>query len=253
MASSIRADIALVERGLFESRAKARAAIEAGLVMADGVRVAKASEALAADAQVEASAPHPWVSRGGVKLVHALGVFGFDPAGRLCLDIGASTGGFTQVLLTRGAALVIAVDVGQGQLHPSVASDPRVVSLEKTDARMLTDEMIEGATRGAGIDANAPRLIACDVSFIALDKILPPVLALATPGSELVALIKPQFEAGVGRRKRGVIKDAGLHRQICDRILELIQSLGWQVLGIEASPIVGGDGNREFLIGARRA
>jgi 23S rRNA (cytidine1920-2'-O)/16S rRNA (cytidine1409-2'-O)-methyltransferase len=251
MASRIRADIALVERGLFESRAKARAAIEAGLVSADGVRVAKASEALAPDARVEANAPHPWVSRGGVKLAHALEVFGLDPSGRVCLDVGASTGGFTQVLLARGAALVIAADVGQGQLHPSLANDARVVSLEKTDARELMRQTIEDAARQAGLDANAPMLISCDVSFIGLDKVLPPVLALATPGSALVALIKPQFEAGTGRRKGGVVKDAALHQQICSDIARLVTSLGWNVLGIEPSPILGGDGNREFLIGAR--
>jgi 23S rRNA (cytidine1920-2'-O)/16S rRNA (cytidine1409-2'-O)-methyltransferase len=253
MASRIRADVALVERGFFESRAKARAAIEAGLVTADGVRVAKASDALAPDARVAATAPHPWVSRGGVKLAHALDVFGFDPAGRLCLDIGASTGGFTHVLLMRGAALVIAIDVGQGQLHAKVASDARVVSLEKTDARMLTRETIETAARTAYINVHAPLFIACDVSFISLEHILPAVLALATPGTEMVALIKPQFEAGVGRRKGGVVKDVSVHEQICERVAQLAASLGWNVLGLEPSPILGGEGNREFLIGARRA
>jgi 23S rRNA (cytidine1920-2'-O)/16S rRNA (cytidine1409-2'-O)-methyltransferase len=252
MASRIRADLALVERGLFESRAKARAAIEAGLVTVDGVPVAKPSEGLAPEARVEASAPHPWVSRGGVKLEHALDRFGFDPAGRLCLDIGASTGGFTQVLLVRGAARVIAVDVGHGQLHASLANDPRVASLEKTDARVLTRGKIEDVARKAGLAANAPMFIACDVSFIGLDKVLPPVLTLATPGSALAALIKPQFEAGAGRRKRGVVKDAALHEQICEGIRQLVTSLGWQVLGVEPSPILGGEGNREFLLGARR-
>jgi 23S rRNA (cytidine1920-2'-O)/16S rRNA (cytidine1409-2'-O)-methyltransferase len=253
MASRIRADIALVERGFFESRAKARAAIEAGLVTADDVRVGKASQALAPEACVEASAPHPWVSRGGVKLAHALEHFGFDPAGRLCLDIGASTGGFTHVLLARGAALVIAVDVGHGQLHRSLASDPRVVPLEKTDARALTGEVIMSAARDAGLEPNTAIMIACDVSFIGLDKVLPPVLALATAGSEVVALIKPQFEAGAGRRKGGVVKDAALHEQICNDVAQHVTALGFDVLGIEASPIRGGHGNREFLIGARRA
>jgi 23S rRNA (cytidine1920-2'-O)/16S rRNA (cytidine1409-2'-O)-methyltransferase len=252
MASRIRADVALVERGLFESRAKARAAIEAGLVKADGVRVSKPSEPLSPDARVVASAPHPWVSRGGVKLAHALDWFGFNPAGRLCLDIGASTGGFTQVLLARGAALVIAVDVGHGQLHPSLADDPRVLSLEKTDARALTRETIERAARDAGLDAHAPMLMTCDVSFIGLDRILPAVLALTTPGSELIGLIKPQFEAGAGRRKQGVVKDAAVHEQVCKDIAQTVTSLGFNVLGIEASPILGGEGNREFLIGARR-
>ncbi|MBV8850610.1 MAG: TlyA family RNA methyltransferase [Methylobacteriaceae bacterium] len=253
MPSRIRADVALVERGLFESRAKARAAIEAGLVTADGRGVAKAAEALSPAARIEARAAHPWVSRGGVKLTHALDVFGLDPSGRLCLDIGASTGGFTHVLLACGAALVIAVDVGQGQLHPSLAGDTRVVSLEKTDARTLTCETIDATARKAGLDAARPMLIACDVSFISLDKVLPHVLGLTSPGSELVALIKPQFEAGAARRKGGVVKDASMHEQICQRIAALIGSLGWKVIGIEPSPIAGGDGNREFLIGAHRA
>jgi 23S rRNA (cytidine1920-2'-O)/16S rRNA (cytidine1409-2'-O)-methyltransferase len=252
MASRIRADIALVERGLFESRAKARAAIEAGLVKADGVHVSKASAPLSPGARVEASPPHPWVSRGGVKLAHALEHFGFDPAGRPCLDIGASTGGFTQVLLARGAALVIAVDVGQGQLHPSLASDAHVVSLEKTDARALTRERIEDLTRKAAVDSNAPMMITCDVSFIGLDKVLPPLLALATPQSELVALIKPQFEAGAARRKGGIVRDAAVHEQSCNSVAALVRSLGWNVVGVEPSPILGGHGNREFLIGARR-
>jgi 23S rRNA (cytidine1920-2'-O)/16S rRNA (cytidine1409-2'-O)-methyltransferase len=251
MASGIRADVALVERGLFESRAKARAAIEAGLVKADGVPVAKASEPLPPDARVEASAAHPWVSRGGVKLAHALDVFGFDPAGRLCLDVGASTGGFTQVLLARGAALVIAIDVGHGQLHPSLASDARISSLEKTDARALTRDLIANAARPAGLDASRPMLIACDVSFIGLDKVLPPALALAPHASELVALIKPQFEAGAARRKGGIVKDRAMHEQICRSVADLVTSLGWTAIGIEPSPIPGGDGNREFLIGAR--
>jgi 23S rRNA (cytidine1920-2'-O)/16S rRNA (cytidine1409-2'-O)-methyltransferase len=253
MASRIRADVALVERGFFESRAKAREAIEAGLVTADGRPLGKASETLAPDVRIEARAPYPWVSRGGVKLAHALDGFGFDPGGRLCLDIGASTGGFTQVMLARGAVLVIAVDVGHGQLHPSLASDARVVSLEKTDARALRRGMIETAARNLALDADGTMLIACDVSFIGLDKVLPAVLALASPGSELVALIKPQFEAGAARRKGGIIKDAAMHEQICKATADFVTSLEWNVLGIEPSPILGGGGNREFLIGARRA
>jgi 23S rRNA (cytidine1920-2'-O)/16S rRNA (cytidine1409-2'-O)-methyltransferase len=252
MVSRVRADVALVERGFFESRAKARAAIEAGLVAADGVRVSKPSEPLSPDARIEASALHPWVSRGGVKLTHGLDVFGFDPAGRLCLDIGASTGGFTQVLLARGAALVIAVDIGHGQLHPSLGSDARVVSLEKTDARVLTRDWIADAARHAVVDITQPMMIACDVSFIGLEKVLPPVLALAPHANELVALIKPQFEAGAARRKGGIVKDGAMHEQICRSVADLVTSLGWTVIGIEPSPIPGGDGNREFLLGARR-
>jgi 23S rRNA (cytidine1920-2'-O)/16S rRNA (cytidine1409-2'-O)-methyltransferase len=148
--------------------------------------------------------------------------------------------------------LVIAVDIGHGQLHPSLASDARVLSSEKTDARALTRDLIANAARPAGLDASRPMLIACDVSFIGLDKALPPVLALAPPASELVALIKPQFEAGAARRKGGIVKDGALHEQICRRVTDLVTSLDWNVLGIEPSPIPGGDGNREFLLGARR-
>ncbi|GAC1553347.1 MAG: TlyA family RNA methyltransferase [Beijerinckiaceae bacterium] len=252
MAARVRADVALVERGLFESRAKARAAIEAGLVVADGVAVAKPSETLSAEAVVRAQTAYPWVSRGGVKLAHGLDHFGFDPSGKVALDIGASTGGFTQVLLARGAAAVIAVDVGHGQLHASLAGEPRVVSLEKIDARALTPEMIEAAAQRAGMEAERPMMVTCDVSFIALEKILPHVLALTAPRCELVALIKPQFEAGAGRRKRGIVKDSDLHDQVCAAIATLVASLGWHVIGIEPSPILGGDGNREFLLAARR-
>lgn len=242
MADGMRADLALVARGLFDSRARAQAAIAAGLVTVDGRPVRKASESIAADAAVTAEAPHPWVSRGGVKLEAALEAFAIDPAGRTCLDLGASTGGFTQVLLARGAARVYAVDVGHGQLHPSVAAEPRVVPLEGTDARRLTRAEI-----GDPID-----LVVADVSFISLKLVLPPVLALCGAGCALAALIKPQFEAGRAHVRKGIVKDAAIHVQVCDEIGALVQGLGFGVTGIIPSPIAGGDGNREFLIGARR-
>jgi 23S rRNA (cytidine1920-2'-O)/16S rRNA (cytidine1409-2'-O)-methyltransferase len=238
-----RADTLLVERGFFESRAKARAAIEAGLVRADGQVVAKPAANLAPDARIEASAPHPWVSRAGLKLVAGLDAFGFDPAGQTCLDIGASTGGFTQVLLSRRAVKVFAVDVGHGQLHAILRDEPRVVSLEGVDARRLDTTTI----------TPAPQMIVCDASFISLTLILSPVLALAAPGAALVALIKPQFEAGRGRVKKGVVRDAAVHEEVCETARRHIETLGWRVLGVVPSPIDGGDGNREFLLGAVHA
>jgi len=237
-----RIDVALVERGLFPSRAKAREAIEAGLVLLDGRKVAKPSEPVAADAQIEASAPYEWVSRGGVKLAAALDAFAIDPQGRACLDVGASTGGFAHVLLSRGAASVTCVDVGTGQLHPTIAADPRVKAMEQTDARKLV----------AADLPQAPNLIVIDVSFISLDRLLPHVLSLAAPTAKLVALIKPQFEAGPEHVKKGVIRDTNIHAIVCAKIEELIADCGWRRIGLIASPIQGGDGNREFLIGAER-
>jgi 23S rRNA (cytidine1920-2'-O)/16S rRNA (cytidine1409-2'-O)-methyltransferase len=237
-----RADIALVERGFFASRAKAREAIEAGLVTLDGRMVAKPSEPVAEDARLEASAPYPWVSRGGVKLAAALDAFAIDPTGRQALDIGASTGGFAHVLLARGAAHVTCVDVGHGQLHPVIASDPRVTSLEKRDARALD---------AADLPA-PPQIIVCDVSFISLSLVLPAVLALAAPQAEAALLIKPQFEVGPDFVKKGLVRDASAQRRACEKIQSLVESLGWRLIGLIPSPIEGGDGNREFLLGARR-
>jgi len=237
-----RADIALVERGLFASRAKAREAIEAGLVTLDGRVVAKPSEPVAESAQLAASAPYPWVSRGGVKLAAALDAFAIDPSGKQALDIGASTGGFAHVLLTRGAAHVTCVDVGHGQLHPLVAGDSRVKSLEKRDARTLT---------AADLPA-PPQLVVCDVSFISLSLILPTVLALVAPEAEAALLIKPQFEVGPDFVKKGIVRDAQAQGRACEKIQSLVEHLGWRVLGLTPSPIEGGDGNREFLLGARR-
>jgi 23S rRNA (cytidine1920-2'-O)/16S rRNA (cytidine1409-2'-O)-methyltransferase len=237
-----RADIALVERGFFASRAKAREAIEAGLVTLDGRPVAKPSEPVADSALLAASAPYPYVSRGGVKLAAALDAFALDPSGKQALDIGASTGGFSDVLLTRDAAHVTCVDVGHSQLHPRIAQDLRVTSFEKRDARALS---------AADLPA-PPQIIVCDVSFISLEKILPPVLALAAPRAEAVLLIKPQFEVGPEHVKKGLVRDEVAQKGACGRIEALVEKLGWRVIGLIPSPIAGGDGNREFLLGARR-
>jgi 23S rRNA (cytidine1920-2'-O)/16S rRNA (cytidine1409-2'-O)-methyltransferase len=241
-ASRQRIDRLLVERGLFESRTKAQAAIEAGLVTVDGRMVAKASEEIPADAKLHASAVHPYVSRGGVKLAAALDQFHVDPKGRVCLDVGASTGGFTQVLLERGASRVYAIDVGHGQLHESLRARHEIVSLEDTDIRTLS------ATKFTDL----PDLVTVDVSFISLKLVLPPALALAKPTAQLVALIKPQFEAGRGAQKKGIVRDPAVHTTVCDEISEFVASLGWRVLGVIPSPIEGGDGNAEFLLGAAR-
>jgi 23S rRNA (cytidine1920-2'-O)/16S rRNA (cytidine1409-2'-O)-methyltransferase len=242
MAKSKRADILLVERGHFESRSRARAAIEAGLIKADGAVVSKPSAPLRADALLEAAQPHPFVSRGGVKLEAALDVFGFEPAGRICLDIGASTGGFSHLLLLRGARQVVAVDVGRGQLHASLAGEPRLLSIEGLDIRKL--EEMPGA--------EAPTLIVVDVSFISLLAVLPAADRLAAAQAELVALVKPQFEVGRAHLKKGVVRDTGAQEEACRRIEAKLIELGWIIVGVVESPIRGGDGNREFLIGAKR-
>lgn len=230
-------------RGLFESRAKARAAIEAGNVMADGRPVAKASETLADDAVLEARPAHPWVGRGGLKLAHALDLWPVTVEGRVVLDVGASTGGFTEVCLARGAARVYAVDVGRGQLHPRVAGDPRVLSLEETDARDLTPDLIP----------QAPALVVSDVSFISLEKALPAALALAAPGADLVALVKPQFEVGPGRvGKGGTVTDEPARLAALEAVKRFVKTSGWRVEATADSPIAGGDGAREFLLWARK-
>lgn len=237
-----RADRLLVERGLFESRAKAQAAIAAGLVTANGVPVGKASDEIAADAVVQARPEHPWVSRGGVKLATALDHFRIDPKDRVCLDVGASTGGFTHVLLERGAKRVYAVDVGRGQLHQSLRVKPEILSMEETDIRTL----------GPALLPEPPNLIVADVSFISLKLVLSPALALARRPAHLVALIKPQFEAGRTHLKKGVARDPQVHQMVCDDIAAFVAGLGWTVLGVIPSPVTGGDGNREFLLGAQR-
>jgi 23S rRNA (cytidine1920-2'-O)/16S rRNA (cytidine1409-2'-O)-methyltransferase len=225
---------------LFESRAKAQAAIEAGLVRADDAIVRKASEEIAVDAVLQAEPAHPYVSRAGVKLAAALDHFGFDPKGRTCLDAGASTGGFTQVLLERGAARVYAVDVGRGQLHATLRERPEVVCLEGTDIRTVSPAQLR----------EPPSLIVVDVSFISLKLVLPVALALAQTPAQLVALIKPQFEAGRAALKKGIVRDAAVHAAVRDDIAAFVASLGWRVIGVMPSPIAGGDGNAEFLLGA---
>lgn len=229
--------------GHFESRARAQAAIEAGLVSADGKQVRKASQEISSDAVISASAPHPYVSRGGVKLADALQAFGIDPGGMACLDVGASTGGFTDVLLRAGARRVYAVDTGHDQCHTSLRNRPDVVLLEGFDARRLTRAEVPEP-----VD-----LIVIDVSFISLSLVLPAVLALSADQASLVALIKPQFEVGKSKiGKGGIVKDHSLHDEVCNRIAGEVSGLGWAVAGVIPSPIEGGDGNREFLIAARR-
>jgi 23S rRNA (cytidine1920-2'-O)/16S rRNA (cytidine1409-2'-O)-methyltransferase len=238
----IRADRLLVERGLFESRAKAQAAIAAGLVTADGALVRKPSDALATEAVLEAASAHPWVSRGGVKLAAALDHFGFDPSGQICLDVGASTGGFTEVLLAHGARHVYAVDVGRDQLHASLRGRAEVTVFEATDIRDLAADRL----------AEPPDFAVIDASFISLERVLPPALRLLRLPARLIALIKPQFEVGRGRSRKGIVRDPALHAEVGDRISRFIVGLGWTIDGVIPSPIIGGEGNREFLIAAHR-
>lgn len=240
-----RADAALVERGLAESRTRAQALILAGKVFSGERRIDKAGQPVAADMPIEVRGEdHPWVSRGGLKLAHALEHFAIAVAGRVAIDVGASTGGFTDVLLTHDAARVHAVDVGHGQLAWKLRQDPRVIVHERVNARHLT----------AGIIGEPIDLVVCDASFIGLEIVLPASLALTCPGAHLVALIKPQFEVGRGRvGAKGVVRDPALHDEVCARIRAWLASLpGWHVLGIAESPITGPEGNREFLIAAVR-
>jgi 23S rRNA (cytidine1920-2'-O)/16S rRNA (cytidine1409-2'-O)-methyltransferase len=243
--AKLRADLALVARGLVESRAKAQALIMAGLVYMGTARVAKAGDLIPDDKElVLKGQDHPWVSRGGVKLAHGLAHFGFDPARRVGLDVGASTGGFSDVLLTQGAVRVYAVDVGHGQLAWKLRSDPRVVVLEKTNARHLGPVLIPEPI-GA---------LVCDASFIGLQIVLPAAMALCAAGAFAVALIKPQFEAGAAHvGKGGVVRDAAVHEAVCEKIVNWWGDMpGWEVRGVERSPITGPEGNVEFLIGAVR-
>jgi 23S rRNA (cytidine1920-2'-O)/16S rRNA (cytidine1409-2'-O)-methyltransferase len=241
-----RADVLLTERGLAESRARAQALIMAGKVFCGTRRVQKPGESLAGDAALEVKGQdHPWVSRGGLKLAHALNVFSLSPHSLVCLDIGASTGGFTDVLLHEGAARVHAVDVGHGQLAWKLRGDPRVTLYEKTNARYL-EQSVVGEQVGA---------LVCDASFIGLRTLLPAPLALCGPGAWAVALIKPQFEAGPGQvGAKGVVRDPAVHEEVCEAIRAWWSGLpGWRVIGLAESPITGPEGNKEFLIGARRA
>ncbi len=237
-----RADLLLVERGLFESRARAQAAIEAGLVMANDKPVLKASEAIAVDAVLQAQPAHPYVSRGGVKLAAALERYPLEIEDHVCLDVGASTGGFTEVLLANGASLVFAIDVGREQLHPSLHGHPKVVSMEETDIRSFEGRRLP----------MRPDIVVVDVSFISLKVVLPAALSLAAAPMHLLALIKPQFEASRKHSKRGIIRNAMVHQEICDDIAAFVASLGCTEIEVFPSSIKGGDGKIEFFIGARR-
>ena len=237
-----RADQLLVDRGLAESRARAQALILAGLVFSGERKIDKAGQSLAGDAPLEVRGKdHPWVSRGGIKLAHGLDHFGWDVTGVVALDVGASTGGFTDVLLQRGAAKVYAVDVGTNQLAWKLRQDPRVVVHEKTNARYLD----------ATVVPEPVDLVVCDASFISLAKVLDTALDLVRPGARLVALVKPQFEAAheeIG--KGGVVRDAEVHEWVCAQAAEWVASRGWTVIGLTQSPITGPEGNVEFLLAA---
>lgn len=244
MVVKVRVDQLLVDRGLVESRSRAQALIMAGLVFLGDRRVDKPGTALPEDCALSLKGQdHPWVSRGGLKLSKALETFAIDPTGFVAVDVGASTGGFTDVLLTHGAAKIYAVDVGHGQLAWKLRSDPRVVVLERTNARHLTAEQIP----------EPADMIVCDASFIGLETVLPAAMALARSGAWLAALIKPQFEVGKGRvGKGGVVREPELHDEVCDRIRHWLASRpGWTVIGLTESPILGPEGNKEFLIVGR--
>jgi len=241
--SKSRLDQRLVDLGLAESRTRAQSLIMAGLVFVDGHRIDKSGTSVAVDKPIELKGQdHPWVSRGGLKLAHGLAHFDLPVLDMVCLDVGASTGGFTDVLISHGASKVYAIDVGHGQLAWKLRSDDRVVVLEKTNARYLTNEMITDHIDG----------VVCDASFIGLQTVLPAALSLVKPGGWCIALIKPQFEVGRGQvGKKGVVRDPDLHAAVCDKISAWLNNdLGWRVLGIEVSPITGPEGNVEFLIAA---
>jgi 23S rRNA (cytidine1920-2'-O)/16S rRNA (cytidine1409-2'-O)-methyltransferase len=240
-----RVDQMLVERGLAESRTRAQALVMAGLVFSGDRKIAKSGDTLAADAPLEVKGrDHPWVSRGGIKLDHGLTHFGWDVAGAVAIDVGSSTGGFTDVLLSRGAVRVYAVDSGTNQLAWKLRQDPRVVVLEQLSARLLTPEHVPEP-----VD-----IIVCDASFISLMKVLPVPMGFARPGARLLALIKPQFEAGredVG--KGGVVRDEAVRERVCREVAAWLEGQGWAVAGLTTSPITGPEGNVEFLIGAHLA
>jgi 23S rRNA (cytidine1920-2'-O)/16S rRNA (cytidine1409-2'-O)-methyltransferase len=242
--AKVRIDQLLVERGLAESRARAQALVLAGLVFSGETKLAKPGQAIAGDAPLAVRGrDHPWVSRGGVKLAHALDHFGLDPAGATAMDIGSSTGGFTDVLLSRGAVRVFAVDSGTNQLAWKLRQNPSVTVLEQTSARVLMPAMIDAPCSW----------VVCDASFIGLTKVLEVPLRLAAPACQLVALIKPQFEVGRGEvGKGGVVRDPALHERVCDEVRDWLEGGGWTVQGIAQSPITGPEGNVEFLIAAMR-
>ena len=242
--SKSRVDQLLVSRGLAESRARAQALVLAGLVFSGETKLAKPGQPIAEDAPLEVRGrDHPWVSRGGIKLAHAIEHFGLDPAGAVAMDIGSSTGGFTDVLLQKGAAHVFAVDSGTNQLAWKLRQDPRVTVLEQTSARILTPQQIDRPCNW----------VVCDASFISLAKVLEVPLRLAAPACRLVALIKPQFEVGRGEvGKGGVVRDPALHARVCEEVRQWLEEQGWQIDGIVESPITGPEGNVEFLIAAQR-
>lgn len=235
----MRADKFLVEKGYFDTRSQAQAAIKAGKVKVNGRVLRKASAPLTEHDRIDAKKLHPWVSRGGLKLAHALDVFGVDPSGLICLDVGASTGGFTDVLMARGAVKVFAVDVGHGQLHEKLQNDARVLSMEGQDARRLTSAQLKPL----------PQLIVCDASFISAPKVLETVMTLAAKGTRLISLVKPQFEVGpAGIGKGGLVKSRTLSDQALSDVSAVISARGWQVQQTSDSPIKGGSGNHEFLL-----
>ena len=238
----LRLDQLLVDRGLFESRAKARAAVEAGRVQVDGRTARKPAELVETTAELAAEPAHPWVGRGGVKLAHALDLWPVQVEGRTVLDVGASTGGFTEVCLARGARRVYAVDVGRGQLHPRLAADPRVVSLEGVDARALDAAQIP----------EPPGLVVCDASFIGLAKVLARPLGLAAPDADLIALVKPQFEVGPDRVDKGRVRDPEARRGAVEGVRHWLEAQGWRVRATCESPILGGEGAIEHLLWASR-
>jgi 23S rRNA (cytidine1920-2'-O)/16S rRNA (cytidine1409-2'-O)-methyltransferase len=243
MTSRKRADQVLVARALYDSRAKAQEAIAAGLVRVDGQILKKPSDAIDPNGVIEAEKPYPWVSRGGVKLAHALSHFGVHPHGQICLDAGASTGGFSHVLLEQHAAHCVAVDVGHDQLHHSLRAHPRLTVIEGQDIRTLSPQALP----------EAPTLVVTDVSFISLTLVLPALSALAAETATLIALIKPQFEVGKAHiGKKGLVKDPQVQQEICEKIRTQITELGWTVMDLIPSPITGGDGNQEFLLCATR-
>lgn len=244
-ASKLRVDQMLVERGLAESRTRAQALVMAGLVFSGETKLAKPGQTLKADAPLDVRGrDHPWVSRGGIKLAHAIEHFELDPAGAIAMDVGSSTGGFTDVLLTNGAERVFAVDSGTNQLAWKLRQDPRVTVFEQTSARILTPEMIDAPCNW----------VVCDASFIGLAKVLEVPLRLAAPACRLVALIKPQFEVGRGEvGKGGVVRDPVLHQRVCDEVRHWLESDGWEIQGIVESPITGPEGNVEFLVSAWRS
>src|SRR3984957_19182465 len=242
MTARERADRLLVARGLFESRARAQAAIAAGLVTADGVPVRKASEAISSAAVIAAEPEHPYVSRGGVKLAAALDRFHLDVTGHVCLDVGASTGGFAEVLILRGARRVYAIDVGRDQLHPRLRGRSDIVSMEETDIRTLDPARL----------TEQPDFAAVDVSFTSLKLVVPAVGKILKHCATLLALIKPQFEAGRRDVKKGIVRDPDVHTAVCIDSANFLTELGWRIGGVAPSAILGGDGNREFFIEAKR-